>query len=89
MAVDRFVGYRDGPLEPARQANAVTPSDGTPLAVVAKGLYIGTGGNVTLRAVDSAADAVYKNLANGSYINVQVLYVRLTGTTALDIVAEV
>jgi hypothetical protein len=87
--VDRFQGYQDGPITPARQANMVTPSDTTPLPVVAKGLYIGSNGDVTLRAVDSPADAVYKNMTAGSYINVQVAYVRATGTSVTSIVAEV
>ncbi|HEX5213310.1 MAG TPA: hypothetical protein VFW22_16415 [Pseudolabrys sp.] len=87
--VDRFQGYPDGPLNPARQANMVTPHDTNPLPVVAKGLYIGGGGDVTVRAVDSPADAVYKAMPAGSYINVQIAYVRNTGTSATFIVAEV
>ncbi|MEZ5656801.1 MAG: hypothetical protein R3E04_13125 [Sphingobium sp.] len=54
---------------------------------IPKALYVGTGGTVILRGVDSAADVTFKNVANGQILDVQAQFVRATGTTATDIVA--
>ena len=69
-------------------ATAVTPSDTEPLSPLPKGIYVGTGGDVRLRAVGSDADVTYKNMASGSYIAVRVAFIRATGTTAADMIAE-
>ena len=53
-----------------------------------KGIYVGTGGDVVLRGIDGAADVTYRNLPDASYVAVRALYVRLTGTTASDLVGE-
>lgn len=66
----------------------ITPSDSVPLSPIPDGIYVGTGGNVTLRGVDASQDVTYKNLTDGSYIAVRVKFVRATGTTALDLIAE-
>lgn len=73
---------------PARQPYAITPHDTNPLPVVPKGIYVGTGGDVVLRGVAGTADVTYRNLGDGSYINVRAKFVRATGTTAADLVAE-
>lgn len=68
-------------------ADAVVPSDTA--AIIPPGyIYVGTGGNVTVRAVGSENDVTYKNLADGSYIGVLVQFVRQTGTTAADMIVE-
>ncbi|PZT91694.1 MAG: hypothetical protein DI625_15190 [Sphingomonas sp.] len=73
---------------PARIATAVVPSDTVALNPVPRGIFIGTGGDVTIRAVGSAADVTYRNLADASYIGVRVQYVRATGTTTANMIAE-
>lgn len=73
---------------PARTAKAVVPSDTVALDPAPRGIYIGTGGDVTLRAIGSAVDVAYRNLPDASYIAVRVQYVRATGTTALNLIAE-
>ena len=62
------------------------PSDATELAMVTKALYIGTGGNVTVRAVGATSDVTFKNVPTGATIDVRAQFVRATGTTAADIV---
>lgn len=74
---------------PARHTFAIVPNDADPLPRLPKGIYVGTGGNVTLRAIDSAADVTYRNLPDASYIAVRVSHVRAAGTTATDMIAEV
>lgn len=85
---DRNAGFGDTPTGPALRAFSVVPSDTVPLNPIPKGIYVGTGGTVVLRGVGSDQDVTYKNLANGSYISVRAAFVRATGTTAQDMVAE-
>jgi len=66
----------------------IVPSDAVALPADVKGIYVGTGGSVTLRGVDAAADVTYKNLPDASYIAVAASHVRATGTTATDLVGE-
>ena len=64
------------------------PSDAVPLPRPTKAIYVGTGGAVTLRGVDGAADVTYRNVPSGSYLEVCAAFVRATGTTASDLVGE-
>jgi len=85
---DEFLGRDDKSWAPSHAPYALVPHDTNELPAIPKGIYVGTGGQVTLRGVEGAADVVYKNLADGSYINVRAQYVRATGTTATDLIAE-
>jgi hypothetical protein len=73
----------------ARLAIALTPSDGTKLPRRVRGVYVGTAGNVTLQTIDGAADVVLKNVPAGTFLPLQVSYIRATGTTAADFVGFV
>jgi hypothetical protein len=64
-------------------AVAVTPSDST--AVDFYGLYVGTGGDVAVKANGGTA-VTFKNVPSGSIIALRVLTVMSTNTTATDIV---
>lgn len=86
---DSFASYADNGLAPARAPFAVTPHDLQALTQVPKGIYVGSGGNVTLRGVDASSDVTYCNLPDASYIAVRALYIRATGTTAANLIAEV
>lgn len=73
-------------LSPASQAFAIVPGDAV-ISPVPRALYVGTAGNITLRAVDSGVDVLFKNVPAGAILDVQALYVRSgAGTTAADIV---
>jgi hypothetical protein len=85
---DPFVSHSDAAFAPSRAPYPIVPSDTVALSLVPKGLYVGTGGDIVLRGVDAAVDVTYRNLADASYIAVRALYVRATGTTAADLVAE-
>ena len=86
--VDPHGYYSDSEWSPARAPYAITPHDANELPVIPKGIYVGTGGDVVLRSVDGAADVTYRNLPDASYIAVRAKYVRATGTTAADLIAE-
>lgn len=85
---DRLAGFSDSSTAPALRAYAITPHDTNPLTALPKGIYVGTGGDVTLRPIGSDADVTYKNLADGSYIAVRASHVRAAGTTASNLIAE-
>lgn len=85
---DRFQNYSDSPLAPATAPFAIVPSDATELPLASKGIYVGTGGDVTLRGINATADVTYRNLPDASYIAVRASHVRATGTTATNLIAE-
>lgn len=84
---DHFSNVADSVAAPARQALAVTPHDTNPLADIPKALYVGTGGNVTMRGAGGSSDQVWKNVASGTVLPFRAQFVRATGTTAADILA--
>lgn len=70
---------------PSGRCAAVTTSD-TNAQPVGRGLFVGTGGNVTMRLVDDSADTLWKNIPSGSLLAVRPAFIRATGTTAADMV---
>lgn len=83
---DRFDSQIDSLTQPARNAFAITPHASGEVDPLPKALFVGTGGNVTLRTADGSADVVFKNVPSGAYLMVRAKYVRASGTTATDIV---
>ncbi|CAN5337019.1 hypothetical protein BH09PSE3_BH09PSE3_04190 [soil metagenome] len=86
--IDPLAFQSDATTAPARAPFAITPHDINEIMMLPKGIYVGTGGNVTLRGVGGSADVVYRNLPDASYINVRAQFVRATGTTAADLIGE-
>ncbi|PCD01725.1 hypothetical protein COC42_16570 [Sphingomonas spermidinifaciens] len=80
--------YVESPLAPAAAPFRIVPDDAAPLARLPKGIYVGGGGDVVLRGIDADQDVTYRNLPDASYIAVAAQYVRATGTTATDLIAE-
>ncbi|PZU07029.1 hypothetical protein [Sphingomonas sp.] len=88
MPTDAFANFTDSAGAPAPAPYAITPSDSVALPIVPRGIYVGTGGDVTLRGIGASADVTYRNLPDASYVAVRAAFVRATGTTATDLVAE-
>lgn len=89
MARDPFV-LETSPLKligPARSGMQVTPDDDNDIPIMPRMLYIGTGGNITLRMADDSANIVIRNLPDGSRLDIRPSRILATGTTASDIVA--
>jgi hypothetical protein len=84
---DAFSGVADAPYAPATHAVAIRPDDQTALADIPKGLFVGTGGTITMRGVRGTGDQVWKNVPSGAVLPFRVQYVRATGTTAADLLA--
>lgn len=77
---------KDGASGPIGSAAAVTPNDSTDLAAVARAIYVGTAGNLSIVLADDSAPVLLKSIAVG-YHPLRAKRVRATGTTAADIVA--
>jgi hypothetical protein len=86
MASDPFAFHSRAATDPARTAFAVVPHDTNALGQLPRAFYVGTGGTLVLRAIDSAADVTLKNVASGQIVDLRASHVRATGTTAADIV---
>jgi hypothetical protein len=85
-AIDKQAQRGDTTDFPAKSLRAVTPNDTNELEYVAKALFIGTGGTLSLIAQEDTA-AVSLTVADGQIIPVRAKIVRATGTTATGIVA--
>jgi hypothetical protein len=84
---DIFENRGDNVSAPATRAVAVTPHDSNALADIPKALFVGTGGNITMRGAGGSTDQLWKNVASGSLLPFRASHVRATGTTAADLLA--
>jgi hypothetical protein len=76
----------DSVSSPARNCLAIVPNDASDLAAVTKAIYVGTGGNLVVRMLDSDADVTFANVPTGTVLPIRARAVRATGTTASQIV---
>lgn len=86
MPSDTFSNTMDSLIAPARNCFPVTPNNTAELVVVPKAIFVGTGGNLVIRAIDSSQDVTFVNVASGSILDIRVSAVRQTGTTAGNII---
>jgi len=77
------VGY----TAPAIGAAAVTPSDSADLPRLARALYVGSNGAISVICEDGGAAVTFSNLTAGQILPLRIKRVRSTGTTATNIVA--
>ncbi|MEG3181987.1 spike base protein, RCAP_Rcc01079 family [Sphingomonas sp. LT1P40] len=84
---DQFQNHADQVSAPATRAVAVVPHDSNALSDIPKALFVGTGGNITMRGVNGTADSLWKNVPAGTVLPFRARYVRATGTTAADMLA--
>lgn len=86
MSIDNFGSALDSLIAPARNCFSITPNDVATLAALPKAIYIGSGGNIAIRAVDSAQDVTFMNVASGTILDVRAMHIRATGTTASNLI---
>ena len=88
---DRWGIPADTVSSPATDCFAVVPSDADDLAIVPKGIYVGTGGDVRLIGIGASGGnpALFRNVPSGSLLPVRARRVLATGTTATDLVAMI
>lgn len=86
MIDDPFANTANSLISPALECFEITPDDSSDLATATKAIYVGTGGDIVLRAIGSDSDVTLRNTIGGSIIDVRVRAIRSSGTTASDIV---
>lgn len=70
---------------PALDAFAITPSNSTNFNIMARAIYVGVGGNITL--VTSRGNTVeFLSVPQGTVLPVVTLRINSTSTTATDLV---
>lgn len=84
---DGYQTFSANPASPARRVVAVTPHDDNDLADVAKALYVGGAGDVSLIAAGDSVAVVFAAVPAGSILPVQTRRVLDTNTDATSIVA--
>lgn len=84
---DQFSNSADQVSAPATRTVAIAPHDTNALTDIPKALYVGTGGNITMRGLNGASDQLWKNVPTGAILPFRAQYVRATGTTAADLLA--
>lgn len=86
MSFDPFESNTDSLVAPAKLAFAISPDDTLELTSATKAIYVGTGGDLTVRSIDSDGDVIFRNVVSGSVLPIRLRSVRQTGTTASDLV---
>ena len=82
---DAFAASADAAHAPATRALAITPHNSNPLTDIPKAIYVGSAGDVTMRALRDSADHVWTAVPAGSILPIRASHVRATGTTAGDL----
>ncbi|MDE1159958.1 MAG: hypothetical protein PW791_17110 [Neorhizobium sp.] len=85
---DRFAHTQSSLSGPASSGFAVMPSDNAALTETTRALYIGTGGDLTVRML-SGAVLTLQNVPTGAILPLRTTAVFATGTTAGAIAALV
>lgn len=86
MILDNFGPAIDSIVAPARNCFPIIPSDTGTLPALPKAVYVGTGGTLVVRTIDAADDVTFANVPNGTTLDIRVVAVRATGTSANDLV---
>ena len=67
----------------AQNSAAVTAHDSNEVgSYVPRGLYVGSGGNITLQLVGDTADVVFEAVPTGTFLPISPRLIKATGTTA-------
>ncbi len=82
MILDTFANATDSVVAPATYLFPIVPSDIAEVERVTKGIYIGSAGDLSLLSLDGAAPVTFSNVAAGTVLDVRVLKVMQSGTTA-------
>jgi hypothetical protein len=85
MSANPYASYAVTPDTPSPDGFAVTPSDATPFTTMARRLYVGGAGNVTLITA-AGTTLLLTGVLAGSILPIQCSQVKATGTTATLII---
>ncbi|RJY10305.1 hypothetical protein D6201_08900 [Aurantiacibacter aquimixticola] len=82
MSFDPFANATDSLTSPAKHAFTITPHETEELPLTAKALYVGEGGSLVLRAVDSGEDVELVNVPSGTVLPIRTKAVRPASSAA-------
>lgn len=86
--LDPFYGTRK-PFTTPLNAAAVTPSDEAPLPFVARRIWVGAAGNISLIMQGDLQPVTLSNVPAGIFLDLAVKQINSTGTTASSLIAFV
>ena len=86
MLDDRFKDVADSLTSPARDCFAISGDDNADLPQATKAIYVGEGGDIVLRAVGSQTDVTLTNVPSGAILPIRLRAMRVTGTSASNII---
>lgn len=82
---DTYKRHARSLTSPPEHAAAITPDDQVGLTVVSRALYVGAGGDVTVRMCGGAV-VTLANVASGTLLPIRIDRVLASGTTAGSLV---
>lgn len=83
--IDEYESYQPGLTGPVISGENIVPSNGTDLPYATRGIYVGTGGDMSVILV-GGDQVVLRNLQAGVIYPLRAKRVRNSGTTASDLV---
>ena len=89
MATDEYGSYQGGLSSPASEAFAITPHNTNELAKTTRGIYVGTGGDLSVVLRNGGAAVTFSDVPSGVILPVRATKVMATGTTASGLVGLV
>ena len=84
--MDRFKNSSDSVSDPARSLAAIDATSSAILDSTPKAIFIGTGGDVSLRAIDDDTAVTLRNVPAGTILPIRAAQLDPALTTARDIV---
>ena len=73
-------------ISPGYDCFAITPSDVTEYSKCLRGIYVGIGGDIAVVTQPGRDPVIFKNVGDGSSLNVNIYKIMNTDTTATDLV---
>lgn len=71
---------------PAKSFFAITPHDSSNFTNDARGIYVGTGGNISILPVDGGSAVTFSNVPGGTVLPVMARRINATGTSASNLI---
>ena len=72
--------------DPGNSFFDITPHDSNAVARIPRAVYVGVGGDIVCRGLDSDSDVTLKNVPSGALLPIRPKFIRATDTTATDLV---
>lgn len=86
MIADPFKDTANSLSAPAADCFALNANDSADLPKATKAIYVGVGGDIRIRALDSDSDVTLQGVPSGSILPIRLRALRVTGTTAGNII---